>query len=399
MGTQGFCSAPLVQLELRTRRQFLGLLLGFERTSLQIGPLLEQLGDRSDPTAGTQDQEDDEGDRSTHAHEGTTPGPLRPRWLGSDRGLGDQRRAIQIGLQVAPHALQAGPQHDGIGDPLASDLGRRIPQHRLQRRRNPRQIRECDGLVGVLPGAVRLGLGCTGSDQRVVTQQQLGERQAQRVHVVRLVGRHPVETLGRQVRRRVREGALVDRQPAVARERRARRVEVEDPDRHQRVGHEHQVLGLQVAVHVAGFVHVVERVAGVPHPLEHLGDVDGLGHHAAQRATLDELEHHDVRAVLGVPEPVDVAHDRRDRSQRFEHLALAVEPVDQAGAVGTPRFGEDLQRDDLAGLLVVGAGDDGHAAFADEAVDDVVPIVLAGRHAHFEKIAYRGVKGLTRAEP
>ena len=170
---------------------------------------------------------------------------------------------------------------------------------------------------------------------------------------------------GRLRRRRVGPGGRAGVEPLLPL---ARAVgdelgEAEVEQLHEAVGRDHDVLGLEVAVHDPGGVRLRE-------PVRHLGaDVEdaagcervALGHQLAQRLAVDEL-HHDVGQPGRLPDVVD-RHDVRvaERGRRARLLREAPE----AQRVGGEPLGQELDRHVAVQLLVVGPPDLAHAAGPD----------------------------------
>jgi hypothetical protein len=144
----------------------------------------------------------------------------------------------------------------------------------------------------------------------------------------------------------------------------AREPEVDEL--HGAVRRDHDVVGLDVAVHDARGVRGGEATAGIDDHAHDLAPGVRLLHPLAEAHALDEL-HRDERVVDDV---ADVEHgdDGWMREQR-ERLRLAVQP--RAVRLGELAGTHDLERDAAIELGIVGGVDDAHAAAAELVQHDV----------------------------
>ena len=156
---------------------------------------------------------------------------------------------------------------------------------------------------------------------------------------------------------------------------------------HQRVAAgagvgDHDVLGLEVAMHDAARVGAAQRVEHVDHQVLGLRQTETTfgGQQLAQRLAGDELEDRVELTVLGL-----AAVDERDDVRMVElaaqlHLAAEARIVAAVVAVPVAQRTQHLDRDLLPGRQLAGAVD-GREAAAARALDDLVAALedVAGR--------------------
>src|SRR5438445_736621 len=135
---------------------------------------------------------------------------------------------------------------------------------------------------------------------------------------------------------------------------------------------EHDVVGLDVAVHDAAFVRVGEGARHLDQDLADLGrgERNARGQHGRQRLAAQEL-HHEIDHPAGFADAID-----RDDARVLElgrRTGFALEPLDE---LFVEREGErqDLDRHIALQLLLTRLEDDGHPAAA-ELLEDLVLVV------------------------
>ena len=218
-----------------------------------------------------------------------------------------------------------------------------------------------------------------GTRERTAARGQLVEHDAEREDVRARIGRPALGLLGRHVghrtddRARLREhvGRRHGRRVETVVERRARDVrggeaEVEYPQ--PAVVPEHDVVGLQIAVHDAPVVRGREGVRDRDRELQHPRSRKAAGRElAGQRVSLDQL-HRQERAVARFFHRVDGDDVRMvERGQGARLAAETLEPLRISGQ----RHGKSLERHRPAEPRVLGPPDLAHTACA-QLGDDLV---------------------------
>lgn len=195
--------------------------------------------------------------------------------------------------------------------------------------------------------------------------EHLVQHAPHRVQVAPRVHRVAHRLLGAHVHRRADHQPRLLEAPAVARVQRQRDAEVG----HQRGALvQHDVLGLDVAVHQPAPVCVVERPDHLPRDLERLGDGEPPFRleAVAQRGPLDE-GHHVVdhpRGLAGVVQGQDVRVGQRGGDLDLVQEPRGPDPLGQLRA-------ERLEGDGPVVPDVLGQEDDGHPPRAEPALDAV----------------------------
>ena len=288
---------------------------------------------------------------------------------GDDRGGGVDGLSVEEALHVGPHLARA---LVAVLDPL----GQRLHHDRVQGGRDVGVVRR--GGVGLLAHVlVGHGEGRVAHEGRS-PGQQLVEQAAGGVDVGAGVHRLPAGLLGGEVLRGADDGGgLGDAGRRLG--HRARDAEVHDLD--LAAGGQHHVARLDVAVHDAGAVAVLQGVQDAVHDLQGpLGQqLAPVVQHLAQRAALDVL-HDDVGLdVAAVGRHLLAGVVDRDDVGVVEPgggLGLASE-AGLEGRVGGEVAAQPLDRDLAAQPHVGAVADLGHAAAAEQ-----VPDLVASPEPH-----------------
>ena len=283
------------------------------------------------------------------AHRGGHGREKRRRGLGCDRQAG--HRPLHVGLHLRGRLVALLPV---LGQCLHHDRVNRGGNSWVDLRR-----RGC-GLPDVGDGDRDKGV----TEERRPPGQQLVEHAAGGVEVGARVGGLATRLLRREILRGADHSrGLRHRGTDVA--QRAGDAEVHDLD--VAVGGDHHVAGLDVAVHDAGAVAVVERVEDAARDLQGpLGrDARVLLQQLTQRLALDEL-HDDERDTGAVEDVLAGVVDRHDRGvvQHRGGLGLAPEPHLEGGIRGQVGA-QHLDRDGAAEPPVAAPAHFGHASAAE----------------------------------
>ena len=134
---------------------------------------------------------------------------------------------------------------------------------------------------------------------------------------------------------------------------------------------DHDVLRLDVAVHVARAVDRVERVAELRDDVGRmLGRERAVAAHERPQVVAGDVAHHEIGAVLGDPDAVD-GHDVRVLD-RPGGARLGQEPL--AGLLVLDELGrDDLDGDVAVEVELAGAVHHAHAAPADDGLEAAAP--------------------------
>ncbi len=232
-------------------------------------------------------------------------------------------------------------------------LDRRVePGHERRRLDRP--------LVAVLARVLRERLALEGAPARV----ELVEHEAERVDVAADRDLAPLQLLRRHVAGRPRAHVVVAQRLGEA-------GQAEVGDAHVALAVEHHVRGLEVPVQHALLVRRGEARAELPRDLERLvrRQPPDPAQQRGEVLAVHEL-HRDEEVALRLGHVVDAAHGRVRHVARDAHLAVeAREPL----AVAVEAVRQELERDRLLELEVVGAVDLAHPAAAQQADDPVAP--------------------------
>jgi DNA-binding MarR family transcriptional regulator len=249
-------------------------------------------------------------------------------------------------------------RHDHVGERLGHVLGAR---DRFQMRRCVVDLlhEQTDGLVAL---------------ERRAAREHLVEERRDRVDVARRPDRVSLRALGRDVARRSEDEARGGRDRLLAPVD-ARDAEVEHL--HEiRIGaapDEHDVLGLEIAMHDADGVGLTGRLAELQRDVERLreGECAACGREGAlEREPLEVLHDHVERAIGELPSEEHL-HDVRVLEARG-HLRLAREARHEL-RVRAQLAVEDLDGDVAIDALLERAIDASHRADTDELADLDVP--------------------------
>ena len=318
-----------------------------------------------------------------HRHEREAP-PARPRAqpLGV-AGRGDELGRRRLARRDRSLERVAAGQHRRRGERRGRALARLLLQAREDRALDarveaPNQRR---GLDRPLVAVLARELGEALALERPPAGDELVDHEAERIDVAADAHLAPEQLLGRHVGGRPRPHVLARQrvgQPG--------QPEVGEPNLPPAV--EHHVRGLQVAVQQALRVRGAQPLGDLARHVERLVEREAPDAPEQRREVLSVHELHREEVLpLGLSDVPHAADGRVRHLARGAHLG--VEPLD-AVAVGLEGGRQELERDRLLELEVVGAVDLAHPAAAQQAHD---PVAIGEDRSRHEAISGSGARG------